>query len=113
MANKPKIKGTKAEVAVRDYLRANGYPYAERLALSGALDRGDITGVDPRVVIEVKDHKELLFGPWMHEVHAEVLNADADIGVVWAKRRLHTDPSHWFVCMEGHTFVRLLKEYTG
>lgn len=112
MSNPSKAKGTSAEVAVRDYLRSIGYPNAERLALGGSLDRGDITGVDPKVVIEVKSHKDLLLGPWMKEVEAERANADAEVGVVWAKRRMFVDPADWFVVMEGRIFGRLLNAYT-
>lgn len=112
MANKPKIKGTAAESAVRDYLRSVGYHHAERLALSGALDRGDITGVDPRLVIEVKDCKTLTFGPWLKEAEVERVNAGADIGIVVAKRRLHTNPADWFWVMDGRSATLLLKEWT-
>lgn len=110
--NRSKIKGTAAESAVRDYLHVNGYPYAERLALSGAHDRGDITGVDPRIVIEVKSHKELAFGPWLKEANVEAANAGAEIGIVWAKRRGFTSPADWFFVVDGQTGLLLLKEYT-
>lgn len=113
MANPSKVKGTAAEVAVRDYLRANGYLHAERLALGGNLDRGDLTGIDPRVVIEVKACKALDLAGWVNETDVEVVNAQADIGVVWHKRRGKTNPSQWFVTMNGADFVQLLNAYTG
>lgn len=113
MSNPSKRKGTSAEVEVRDYLRANGYLHCERLALGGSKDRGDITGVDPRVVIEVKNCTALDLGGWMREVDAEVINASADVGVVWHKRRGKGNPAEWFVTMTGADFVRLLNEYTG
>lgn len=111
--NRSKRVGTEAESAVRDYLKSVGYLHAERLALSGSKDRGDITGVDPRVVIEVKRTKELTPGPWIKEANVERDNAGAEVGVVWAKRRGFSSPKDWFVMMDGETFVRLLKEMTG
>lgn len=44
MTNRPKAIGTAAETAVVRYLAAHGFPAAERRALHGATDLGDITG---------------------------------------------------------------------
>ncbi len=41
--SKSKQKGTAAETAVVKYLKANGFPKAERRALQGNLDKGDIS----------------------------------------------------------------------
>jgi hypothetical protein len=52
--SRSKAKGTAAETAVvRAYIAA-GAVYAERRALSGVLDRGDVAGV-PGIVTEVKN----------------------------------------------------------
>ena len=54
MTNRSKDTGTNAETAVATYLRSTGYfPNAERRALAGAYDRGDLTGIGD-LVIEVK-----------------------------------------------------------
>lgn len=108
MVNRPKIKGTAAETAVVNCLRRFGWPHAERRALSGALDKGDVSGV-PAVCIEVKDCKTLTFGPWLKEAQVETANANAEVGFVWAKRRGHLDPADWFVVMDGATAMKLLK----
>lgn len=108
MANRSKAKGTAAESAVVGYLREKGWPAAERRALSGNLDKGDVAGI-PGVVVEVKDCKSLTFGPWLAEAETERVNAGADVGVVWAKRRGKTDPGQWFVVMDGATLTGLLK----
>jgi hypothetical protein len=113
MVNPSKRKGTDAEVAVRDYLRASGWLHCERLALGGNLDRGDLTGIDPRVVVEVKACKAMDLGGWINEVDVEVVNAGADIGLVWHKRRGKANPSQWFVSMNGADAVQLLRAYTG
>ena len=45
MANPSIRKGTGFEVAVVDYLKAHGFPHAERRAQRGVNDAGDISGV--------------------------------------------------------------------
>ena len=109
MVNRPKIRGTAAETAVVNCLKRAGWFHAERRALHGAVDKGDVAGI-PAVVIEVKDCKTLTFGPWLKEALLERDNAGADIGLVWAKRRGHLDPKDWFVVTDGDTIMRLLKE---
>jgi hypothetical protein len=79
--SKSKQKGTSAETAVVKYLKANGFPRAERRALQGNLDKGDISGVDD-VVFEVKDHKKMELSGWVKELVVEVDNADAVTGAV-------------------------------
>jgi hypothetical protein len=113
VSNPSRRKGTEAEVAIRDYLRAHGYPHAERLAQGGSKDRGDLTGIDPRVVIEIKNHGALDLAGWLREVEVEVANAGADVGMVWHKRRGTSDPGLWYVTMRGLDAVELLNEYTG
>lgn len=98
---------------MRDYLRANGWLHCERLATEGAKDRGDLTGIDPGVVIEIKNCKTTDLGGWMREVDAEVVNAGADIGVVWHKKRGTSNPAQWYVSTTGADFVQLLRAYTG
>jgi len=84
--NRSKQKGTAWERAVVDYLRSNGQPYAERRALNGALDKGDVSGI-PGVVIECKNEKTVTLGAYADEVKTETANAGASIGVAVVKRR--------------------------
>jgi hypothetical protein len=70
-----KDKGTAAESALVGYLRSHGFTGAERLALQGANDRGDVSGV-PSWVIEVKSQKRYDFPGWLRELAVEVENAD-------------------------------------
>ena len=42
MANPSRVKGQHAEALVVDFLRRSGYSGAERRALEGTRDRGDI-----------------------------------------------------------------------
>jgi hypothetical protein len=105
-----KRKGTSAESAVVDHLQAAGYP-AERRALSGAKDRGDVAGVRTRIgriVIEVKNCAQMALGAWVDEANVERDNDDAVIGAVWHKRRGKGSPLDWYVTMDGDTFLKLL-----
>ncbi|TFG40323.1 MAG: hypothetical protein E4H44_00335 [Candidatus Aminicenantes bacterium] len=80
------------------YLQHVGYPMAERRALSGALDRGDISGV-PRTMIEVKSCKTWQLSAWMKEVEVERRNADADIGLLVVRRKGFINPGDWYAIM--------------
>lgn len=90
--NKPKAIGTKAETAVARFLAANGFPHAERRALRGTQDAGDITGI-PGLCIEVKggdaakDASDTLVADWLTETETERVNASADIGLLVLQRR--------------------------
>lgn len=107
--SKQRQKGTAAETAVVNYLKEHGFPYAERRALHGTADKGDITGCGP-VVFEVKNHKTLDLAGWIKELEAETVNADANVGAVVAKKRGTTDPGQWYAVMPFEWLVWLLKE---
>ncbi len=92
-----------------DYLRANGAPQAERRALNGAKDRGDIAGV-PSVVIEAKSAARVELAAWVDEAEVERRNDHgAPVAAVWHKRRGKTSPGAAFVTMTGAQFVNLLR----
>ena len=107
--NRSKIKGTRAETAIVEYLRTNGFPHAERRAMVGALDRGDITGI-PGIAIESKDCVQQSLAGWLDEATTERANDKADYGFVWFKRRGKISPGSWFVLMDGQQLVRILAE---
>lgn len=81
---RPKDKGTQAESWSVEYLQSNGFPYAERIALAGAADKGDVK-VCPGVIAEVKNCKTLSLPAWFAELAAEVGNANAKHGFLIAK----------------------------
>lgn len=108
--SKAKQKGTAAETAVVNYLKATKqFPYAERRALHGTLDKGDITGCGP-VVFEVKDHAKITMPAWLRELEEEVKNAEAEVGVVVAKKRGTMKVEEWYAIMPFGEFVKLLKD---
>jgi hypothetical protein len=107
MSNPNKRKGTSWESSIVDTLRANGWPYAERRAMNGSKDRGDVAGL-PGVVIEAKNARAIVLGAWLDEANVERDNDHADLGVVWFKRRGKVDAGAGYVLMDGRTFARLL-----
>ena len=98
--------GTRAEAAVARVMRENGWPDAERSALHGAKDRGDLTGIGA-VCVEVKgghaaeqasDGQVLA---WMAELDAECVHKGADVGVLVMKRKGvgHGNAERWWAVM--------------
>lgn len=104
-----RVKGTRWESAIVAYLQAVGVPYAERRALAGATDRGDIAGI-PGVVIEGKCAARVELAEWLDEAEAERVNAGAAVGVVWFKRRGKASAGDGFVLLSGATLVQLLRD---
>jgi hypothetical protein len=107
--SKQRQKGTLHETNVVSFLRDNGFPYAERRALHGALDKGDVTGTGP-LVWECKNHKELALSEWLRETEVERVNANADFGIVVAKRRGVWDAGQSYAVVTLDAMVRLLKQ---
>ena len=89
--NKSKQIGTDGESGVVRFLKENGFPTAERRALHGSLDLGDITGI-PGVVIEVKSGNAArnasmgTIDKWVQESLTECKNAGADIWFLVVQR---------------------------
>lgn len=104
-----KRKGTAAESAVVAWLQANGHPNAERRALAGVNDKGDIAGV-PGVCIEVKNHQAFDLAGWVGELEAEIVNSKARTGVVIAKRRGKGNVAEWYAVLPAHRWLALINE---
>jgi hypothetical protein len=103
-----KRKGTQFESAVVGYLKEHGFPYAERRALRGTRDAGDVAGV-VGWVLEVKNCRQLDLGPWLTEAHAEAANDGVSRFAVVHKRRQH-GTAEAFVTMPLRLFADLLAE---
>lgn len=119
--SRSRAKGTAAETAVVRYLNDHGQPAAERRALHGAADKGDVANVFARrpfragdgytldaVVLEVKNCARTELAAWLDELAVEMRNAGAELGAVIHKRRGKGDPSEWFATLPLHVLVRLL-----
>jgi Holliday junction resolvase len=84
MSTKAKAKGTAAEREVVKYLQT-WWPAAERRALAGNKDKGDVAGI-PGVVVEVKAAQRQELTKWQRETLAEQDNAGASACVLVVKR---------------------------
>ncbi|MEU4234155.1 hypothetical protein AB0F17_58615 [Nonomuraea sp. NPDC026600] len=109
---RPKDIGTAAETAVVKALRRLGWPHAERRALTGALDQGDITGT-PGVVWEVKGGKQTRspsdeqIAAWMQETETERIHARANVGVLVLQRHgVGPDNAHrWWAYLQADDWI--------
>jgi len=83
-----KVKGTAFETAVVKFMRANGFGQAERRALRGRDDVGDIL-VCPGIIAECKNWAT--YGPadvtrWLEETWKEMHASNASVGLLIIKR---------------------------
>lgn len=76
MSTKSKARGTQTETRVVRYLLENGFSRAERRALKGAEDQGDVTGIEG-VCIEIKGDRSNKVSAWRAETVKEAQNAKA------------------------------------
>lgn len=108
--SRAKQKGTSAESALVKFLKTT-FPLAERRALTGSNDQGDITGT-PRLAWEVKNQKSYKFSEWIKETKVETVNANADFGFLIVKPNgvgLEKTGSWWAV-MEVSALIELLRK---
>lgn len=107
-----KKAGTAFATSIANHLAANVSDLIERRTLTGAVDRGDISGLrhmGGRIAVECKDHGgRYLVGGWLDEAATERGNDDALVGLVVAKRRGITYPGDQVVFMCLDDFVALL-----
>lgn len=103
-----KAKGTAWETAIVRHLRDNGFPDAERRALSGNQDKGDVAGV-PLVVIEAKSAKTPRWSEWFAELAAEQANANAQVAVLWIKRPGKTRAADGLIVMTPKQLLELIR----
>jgi hypothetical protein len=107
--SRSKDKGTAWESAIVRYLTEHGFPHAERRALTGSQDRGDIAGV-PGWVLEAKNCSATSLGVWMDEAIVEQARDGADYSAVWHHRKGKASPADGYVTMTGAAFVRLIRQ---
>jgi len=87
VTNRPRNVGTAAESATVRYARDHGFPMAERRALRGASDAGDVL-LCPGVIVEVKAGQaaraasDTLVHNWLEQTERERRNAGADIALL-------------------------------
>lgn len=112
MVNRSKQKGTAYETEIVAYLRGRGWVHAERRTLSGSHDKGDISGL-VGVVIECKNAKTHDLPGWLTELETETTNAQADLGVLFVRRRGTTDRGRDYAVMTVEQATKLLARLEG
>ena len=108
--SKSRDKGTRFESEVVDYLKERGFPHAERRALGGHRDRGDIAGV-PGWMLECKAEQRIDWAGYADEVRRQQEHAGTPNGAAVIKRRGHP-VERAYVQLDLATFVRLVDEST-
>lgn len=90
------------------FLTESGFPYAERRALHGSTDLGDITGT-PGLVWEVKSGEAAMCASdnqiiaWLVETERERLNAKkAEFGTLVVQRRRQHPRNWWAIATDYH-----------
>lgn len=106
--SRSRAKGTAAETAVVRWLREHGFPFAERRALAGNKDRGDIAGVGGWA-LEVKSCRRMELAVWMDEAQVEGANDGTSMYAVIHKRIGKGDPGAWYVTLPLSVFAEVIK----
>lgn len=105
-------KGHDTERAVASYLRASGFPGAERAVRTGyrvgnrvVPDPGDIAGV-PGMVFSVKADQRNDIPGWLHEIETTRHNHGAELAVLVVRRNRKGDVSRWWAWVSLPSLVR-------
>lgn len=108
--SRQKDKGTRAESAVRDFLRGHGFG-AERMPAGAAADRGDLAGV-PGWTLEVKDYADVAraLREAIDELQVEQANAGTPHGAAVVKRARRSNPADWYFVMRLGDAVPIMRQ---
>jgi len=104
-------KGSSFERLIADYLKANGFPFADRRVKSGSKDRGDIGGVGTdagQLVLECKNTSKISLGTWATEAEVERVNDEALAGAVVHKRHGKGQAADQWVTLTLADFTAIL-----
>jgi hypothetical protein len=112
LSSAAKRKGSQAERDVVAWLKANGFPYADRRVAGATLDKGDISGV-LGVTIDIKNHARLDLAGWTAELEIEIKNDGAWTGAVLHKRKGKGDVGEWYATMPAKIWIELIKKAMG
>ena len=110
-------KSKAAERAVAAYLRASGWPGAERTVRCGfdvagrtQPDRGDLDGT-PGLCWQIKathEREHWRVPQWLADTDAQRAAARADLGILVVKRPGQAHPAAWWAYLYVHDFATVL-----
>jgi len=107
-------RGHDTERAVARYLRAVGFPHAERAEKNGwrtrdhvSRDPGDILGV-PGIVWSVKNDARNEIPKWLNEAETVRHTHSADLAILVVRRPRKADVSRWWAWVSLPGLARLL-----
>lgn len=103
-----RAKGTRWERLCRDFLRLNGQPDCDRLAIGGSDDRGDLTGV-PGWLVECKAVTRMELGSHLATAMAKAERHGLK-PVLLVKRRNHP-VARGFAIMPIATWAQLIARW--
>jgi hypothetical protein len=109
VTNRNLARGTAWASDIVKYLQEHGRPHAERRALNGAHDGGDIAALIG-VVIEAKNEKHVARAEYVYGTTTEQGNAAAAVEVGWIKRRGRASPGDGYLIMSSKQFIERLRE---
>lgn len=108
-----RYKGAQAERDLVRWLRAHGWPNAERSIATGhrsgdrvRADWGDVIGT-PGLVWQVKNVQRPDIDAWLAETEEQRFAAGADHGLLVQRRRGIPDPDRWWVHLYGSAFAEI------
>ncbi len=101
---RPRSKGSRAELEVREILRDHGYTTARRNFQSGGQGGGDLIEGIPGVHLEIKHHERTAIWEWIAQAEADARPTDTP-AVVFRRNR-----SGWYACIPFSDLLGLLKE---
>jgi hypothetical protein len=118
MANRAKQKGTSFETLIKRYLNDNGFVKADRTALKGGDDTGDINGISNKqsgkeVAVQCKNQRKINLSGWLDDTVDQASKiAEDSLPALVVKRvgKGEKAVGETYVVMRLSDFATLLKE---
>ncbi len=104
---KPRSKGNRAELEVREILRDHGYTSARRNFQSGGQGGGDLIEAIEGVHLEIKHREKTAIWEWLAQAEGDARPTDTP-AVIFRRNR-----SGWYACIPFEDFLGLLEEARG
>lgn len=109
-------KGHDTERAVARYLRAHGFPHAERAVRTGYTAAGrtvadplDLTGI-PGTVWSIKNDASKQITKWLDEAEIARNHVGAELALLVTRRRGKADVSRWWVWVSLPSLIRVVTD---